>query len=289
MTYRLVHSAVVAAVLSLAPCAGAATLDGANIPSEGLTLRATQDTPGGFGDATGGGQDSTGGSELNELYADIDGRFLTIGMTGNLEGNFNKMFVFLDAVAGGESTLASDNADGGFGEINNMSGLMFDGGATMDHGLRFEVGGGFNGVNFFDLIDNSASSVTSGGGPGSLPVANAGTSAITVGWDNSNILGVDGGSAAGAATATTGWEIQIDMIQAFGATQGDVNIAAIVTSGDASFLSNQALPGVGGAGNLGPADGNTLLVATVQGEPIPEPTTLAIAGLAGLMLAARRR
>ena len=151
----------------------AVLIDGTNIPSEGLTLRATQDTPTGFGNATGGGQNS-GGSELNQLYADISGGVLTLGITGNLESNFNKFFLFFDAVPGGENVLANDNVDGGFNEIINLAGLSFAGGATMDHGLRFEVGSGFFGVNIFDLIDNSASSVQSGDGPGSLPIAGVG-------------------------------------------------------------------------------------------------------------------
>lgn len=288
MTRRLIYPAVMAATLSLIGTASAAMLDGANIPGEGLTLRATQDTATQFGNSS-GTQQSTGGSELNQLYADIDGSVLKIGITGNLEANFNKFFLFFDAVAGGENVLANDNADGGFGEINNMAGLTFDGGATMDHGMRFEIGGGFYGVNFFDLIDNTASSVVSGGGPGDLPISNVGSGGVTVGWDNSNALGVDDVSAAGAATATTGWEIEIDMIAAFGSTQGDINISGIIASGDAGFLSNQALPGLGGAGNLGGADGNTLPIATVQGAPVPEPTTLALCGLAGALLAARRR
>lgn len=267
----------------------AATIDGTGIPGEGLTLRATQDTPTGFGNALGGGQDSAGGSELNELYADIDGGKLKVGITGNLEGNFNKLFVFFDAVAGGENPLAADNADGGFGEINNLAGLMFDGGATMDHGIRFEVGGGFLAARFMDLIDNTASDIQIGGGSGDLPLSNAGTSAIQLGWDNSNVLGVDDSSAAGANTATTGIELEIDLLQAFGATQGDIGITAIVTNDNGGFLSNQALPGIGGGGNIGSGNGQTLPVAVVPGAPVPEPTTVALCGLVGLALAARRR
>ncbi|MEQ8848747.1 PEP-CTERM sorting domain-containing protein [Botrimarina sp.] len=268
--------------------ADAAHLDGADIPTGGLTLQATQDTPTGFGNSS-GTQESLGGSELNALYADIEGRKLTIGITGNLEANFNKLFIFFDATDGGEASLAGDNADGGFGEINNLQGLMFEGGATMDHGLRFELGGGFLGVRFFDLIDNTASDVFTAGGPGSLPAEAAGNSAVMVGWDNSNAAGVDGSSAAGAGTATTGIELEIDLIEAFGATQGDIGISAIITSGDATFLSNQALPGLNGASNLGSPSGQTLPVAVVPGAPIPEPTAAALLGLAALATASRRR
>lgn len=265
---------------------GAFVVDGTNIPSEGLPLLATQDTPTGFGNATGGGQDSAGGSELNQLYGEIVGGTLNFAITGNLEGNFNKMWIFLDGVDGGESTLLNDNADGGFGEINNLAGLNFSGG-TPDHGFRFEIGSGFYGINAFDLIDNTAGVVTSGGGPGDLPLAGVvGGFGTTVGWDNSNILGVDGASAAGANTATTGWEFSVDMATLFGEVPSSVGITAFISSGDGTFISNQVLPGIGGGGNLGAASGNTVGMTTV----VPEPSSalMALAASAGFLLRRRR-
>lgn len=270
--------------LTLAGLAQAATLDGANIPSEGLTLRATQDTPTQFGNSS-GTQGSNGGSELNQLFADLDGTTLKLGITGNLEGNFNKFFIFFDGVAGGESVLANDNVDGGFNEINNMAGLAFAGGASMDHGLRFEVGGGFYGVRKFDLIDNTGSDVVTGPGFGSLPISNVGSGGVLVGWDNGNTMGVDGGSAAGAATATTGFELSIDLATFFGEIPSSVGVSMIITSGDAGFLSNQSLPGLAGAGNLGSGAGDTLPVLTLVA--IPEPTSALLVGVALAGFAAR--
>lgn len=282
---KVSHLAI-AASLAIAGVSSAATLDGQNIPSEGLTLRATQDAPTQFGNSS-GTQNSNGGSELNQLFADVDGTTLKLGITGNLEGNFNKFFVFFDAVPGGESSLASDNVDGGFNEINNMAGLSFANGATMDHGLRFEIGSGFYGVRWFDLIDNVGGDVVTGGGPGDLPIANVGSGGVTVGWDNSNTLGVDGGSAAGAATATTGWEIEIDLATFFGAVQSELSIATIITSGDAGFLSNQSLPGLGaGANNLGGGADDTLPITTLT--VIPEPAAALLCGVALAGFAARR-
>lgn len=277
----------IAASMLVAPAAFCATLDGQNIPSEGITLRATQDSPTAFGDATGGGQDSAGGSELDQLFADIDNGVLTLGITGNLEGNFNKMFIFFDAVAGGENTLAGDNADNGFGEINGLAGLSFPANVTMDHGLRLEVGGGFLGVNGFDLIDNSAFSIWTAGGPGDLPLSNVGSGGVTFGWDNSNILGVTGATAASAATATTGFEFEIDMATFFGSSDQQVRITALITSGDGTFASNQILPGINSTDNLGSPSGQTI---GAVGVPVPEPSAvcLGLLGLTTVALARRR-
>ena len=284
---KIGRSLICLSALAVAGSASAVTLDGANIPLEGLTLRATQNSPTAFGNSTGGTQSSSGGSELNQLFADVTGGTLNIGMTGNLEANFNKLFIFIDAVAGGENVLASDNADGGFGEINNLAGLTFAGGATPDHGLRFEIGDGFHEINAFDLIDNTAFSVTSGGGPGDLPLSSVGSGGYTLGWDNSNALGVTSATASTADTATTGFEISIDLLTAFGASlnSDNIGITALITSGDGSFVSNQILPGINRADNAGSANGLNVGVALVQ---VPEPASLALLGLGGLMILRRR-
>ena len=278
----------IAAIVALAGGASAA-LDGQNIAADaaagGLALLATQDTPTAFGDSSGADQGAPFGSELNQLWATIDSGTLKLSITGNLEGNFNKFWVFFDAVDGGEANLAGDNADGGFGEINAMTGLGFSG-ATMDHGLRIEVGGGFYGVNGFDLIDNSAFSVASGGGIGDLPLSGLSGGGVSFGWDNSNGAGVDSSSAAGAATADLGWEFEIDLASFFGdASISEINITAFVSNGGGDFLSNQVLPGVGGGDNLGaPGSANLGFVTAV-----PTPGAAALLGVAGLAAARRRR
>lgn len=262
-------AALALTVASVSTPAIAITLDGLGIPSEGLTLRATQDSPTTFGNATGGGQDSNGGSELNQLFADVITGNLELGINGNLEGNFNKMWIFFDAVDGGENVLAQDNVDNGFNEIQSMAGLTFPAGVTMDHGLRLEVGGGFYGVRFFDLITNTAQDIATGGGAGDLPLAGAGgTKGITFGWDNSNVLGVDGSSAADAATATKGFEFEIDLVEAFNGSQGNINIISFVTSSDATFMSSQVLPGAGTTSNLGTSSGVTFASAVTVPGPV---------------------
>lgn len=284
---KLVPAICAATVAGLAGVASADHVDGVDIPTGGYPLLATQNSPTQFGNATGGGQDSAGGSELNQLFGDIRDGTLYLGLTGNLEANFNKLWIFLDGVDGGEMTLANDNLDGGFGEINNLAGLQFD--VAMDHGFRFEVGDGFLGVNAFDLIDNTAYSVVTGGGPGSLPLDTAmgSNGNVIVGWDNSNILGVDGTSAAGAATATTGIELSVDLLGFLGSVPDTVNVTAFISNGDGSFLSNQVLPGANSAGNIGSPSG--VMLNSVAAVAVPEPTSLALLGLGGIAALRRRR
>lgn len=282
--------------LAIAGIAGSAMgqLDGMNVGA-GLPLLAVQDTPTFFGDSSGADQGAPFGSELNAIYGTIEGGTLKLGITGNLEANFNKFWIFIDGVAGGEQTLAGDNSDGGFGEINNL-GYTFDNGFEPDHGLRFELGGGFVGVNAFDLIDNSSSSVLAGGGTGDLPIVGASGSGVTVGWDNGNGAGVDGASAAGALTATQGWEIEIDLLAFLGEVPSSVGVSAIITNGGGDFTSNQVLGGIGGGDNLGARTGGDFANNDFNGiagnqfvTVVPAPASAALLGLGGLVASRRRR
>lgn len=275
---------------SLLASVASAQLDGLNLGS-GQTLKFVQDTQTGFGNATGGGQDSAGGSEINAVWGDIVGNNLRFSISGNLEGNFNKFFLFFDGIAGGENVLDGTNTDGGFNEIQNLAGTTFDNGFTADRGLRIEVGGGFLGINAFNVIDNSNVNIfNSNSGFGALPLSNAGSNGVTFGWDNSNTQGVDGSSAANALSATTGWEFEIDITQFFGGLTQDIGLAGFITSGDAQFVSNQVIGGLAGAGNLGAVDPNFSAISGNQFVvfAIPEPSS-ALLGLIGVCVLGLRR
>lgn len=287
------------AALALATSAFA-TLDGASVQADAaaasLQLLAMQDSPTQFGNSTAGTQASPGGSELDLLYGGIDGGLMKLSIAGNLEGNYNKMWIFIDALPdAGENPLQPGNVDGGFNEIQNFTGMTFDDGFVPDHGLRLEVGDGFGGVRFFNLVDNTAGDVDTFGGFGNLPRGPiAGNFGVTYGWDNSNNLGVNGsGDVAGdPLTADKGWEFAIDMSAAFGrGNLSNVKVMAFVTSGDGTYLSNQFLPGINNPNNLGgnPGGVNFAGIAGAQYATlpyVPEPSSLLILGLGALL---RRR
>jgi len=283
------------AVVGIAGIAAAQSGSGiqAQAAGAGAPLLAVQGNATQFGDSS-GTQASNGGSELDAAWGTISGGDLNLFLTGNLEGNFNKMWVFFDSGAGGVSQLAGGYSDGGFNEINNMTGLTFDAGFTPERGIRLEVGGGFLGVRGFTLDGAAGYDVFTSGGFGTLPLSNiAGASGVNFGWDNSNAVGVTGGSAAGALTADSGLAFNIDLATYFGnGSINEVRVMAFITSGDAGFASNQflgSLPAgfgnLGGLGqtNLGNFDGNQFFTV------VPAPGAAALLGLGGLMIARRRR
>lgn len=280
----------------LAFCAGTVfAQSGSNIQNDAVLLGAplvgVQQNPTFFGNS-GGTQDSIGGSELNAAWGTINGGTLHLLITGNLEANFNKMWIFFDHGVGGTNQLTGGYSDGGFNEINNMTGLRFDTGFNPSRGIRLEVGGGFLGVRGFTLDGAAGYDIFTAGGSGALPASSVGgVNGVSLGWDNSNALGVDSGDASGALTANTGWHFAIDMATYFGGVTSEVRVMAFITSGDAGFASNQflgSLPvGFGNLGNLGNTD-----LSQFPGDQfvtiVPAPGALALLSLGGL-LARRRR
>ncbi len=230
---------------------------------------AIQDTQTGFGDNDLGLVDYANGSELDALSATVNDGMLYLHFAGNLESNFNKLDIFIDAIpAAGQNRLRDDNAPVKFGGLNRMGGpgdgeqpgLRFDADFAPDFWIDFTGGGDF-GVNY-DTFVNWAGLATEGGDQGDSGFAGPGGSGaglaifadngIIASIDNSNTAGVSGGvGPADGAGVSTGIEIGIPL-EVLGHTEGDrIAVAAFVNGSNHDFVSNQVLGPLGGSENLG--------------------------------------
>ena len=87
----------------------------------------------GFGDSSSGDVLGANGSEINGLYYWRSDDDLFIIVTGNLEANGNKLFLFLDTEDGvGQNSLRSDNPGIAFGALNRLGDDGFDNALTFD-------------------------------------------------------------------------------------------------------------------------------------------------------------
>ncbi|MGA1223713.1 MAG: hypothetical protein ACO31E_03995 [Phycisphaerales bacterium] len=242
------------------------TLDGIADAAYGAPL-AVQNTQTQFGDSNLGLIDFSNGSEIDALYARVEGGILFVMVAGNLESNFNKLEIFVDGVDGGQNQIRGDNPDVDFNGINRMGddlatpkvveGLTFDLAFSPDLWVSLTCGG-----DPFAVYMNQAELLTLGGGAGGyLGTGGAGATGATVfksgfgfGIDNSNIAGVIGGTdidTKSGASVLTGVEIQIPLSAIPGYVSGDVKVMAFINGGGHDFCSNQFIPGLGGGPNLG--------------------------------------
>ncbi|MBX3426078.1 MAG: PEP-CTERM sorting domain-containing protein [Pirellulales bacterium] len=295
-------------ILSLVatPALAAPTLDGTRDAAYGSAL-AVQTVETGFGDNF---------SELNAAYGVVEGGTLYLILTGNMEGNFNKLNIFIDSVPGGENVITNDTSNGGNNPTNDgwagkYAGFTFDAGFAADYLLINRRGGGqfdfdFNSVGNASVVEASGSIF--GGSPTGVN-ASVGASGIGVAFDNSNVAGILGGSGAADQTAaqavTTGLELAIPLAAIGNPGLGStIKISAMINGSNHDYLSNQFLGGLpAGQGNLG-GDGAGGFNGTVgqinlnqyagnqyfEVRVIPEPASLVLAGTAlGALALVRRR
>lgn len=259
----------------------------------------------GFGNA--GGADSNGGSELDAAYGAISGGNLYLFLAGSLESNGNHLNLFVDGgAAGGQNTLSTSG-----GTMSAMNGSVFSSGFNATFALDMNVYSPSEGVTPGTLYTEEYNLVANTGGyVGALPESSLGIAAGSSGGVSSlylnnnhvSTMGTAGTALSGAtsgANTTTGLELVIPL-SAIGYAGGNIEVLADINGGSDGYLSNQFLPGLAvGTGNIGGGGpygtGSVFNFGSTPGEyftvPVPEPTTLALAGLGGLatLVAARRR
>ena len=136
------------------------TVDG-TLDAAGYSLVATQTNNTGFGDAA---APDFFGSELDAMYVGVEGTRVYVLLTGNLEGNFNKLEVFIDSLDGGENSLSSTPqydfliAEGPDwqsqllgGLVSGGPGMTFDTDFDTDYHMFFRRGFAGDNGNVFDV------------------------------------------------------------------------------------------------------------------------------------------
>ena len=239
-----------------------------------------------------------GGSELDAAYAVVSGGRLYLMLTGNLEGNYNAVEVFIDSIAGGENVLSGTPLYDLFTQVNaslKFSGMTFDAGFTADYHLVSHWGG--NGTpfstHFVDRQGGAAASVPGSLGASPNAAGNSAAGTILAGnvapsasgtaltqnlmfaLNDTNVGGVVAGTgaanAASAAAVTTGIEYSIALADLGNPPPGStIRIFAAINNSNHDYLSNQVLGGLpAGTGNLG-GDGNGAFTGALAGIDFTE-------------------
>jgi len=246
-------------------------------------------------------------TELNAAYGKVTGGFLYLMFTGNLEANFNKLMVFVDSKTGGQNAISGTNnpqnfdslIGEGFGNgwapyVNRGLGdspapleqpqqgqFTFDTGFEADYGMLFRRGAGkfdfdFAVMNQTAIPADEVGSIFGASDAGAAPdlsaaAGNTSGNAYGVAINNSNVLGITGGTGAAdpvaAQAVTTGIEVAIPL-SALGNPSGDIKVSAFINGSNHDYLSNQFLGGLaapqnnlGSQPNVDPTMGGAFLLA----------------------------
>ena len=268
----------VAALMGSFASAGSPTVDGTLDPAYG-PLASIQGNSTGFGNNGDSHVGHSDGSELDGGVAIISNGKLFIHLGGNIEHNYNKIEVFIDARDGGQNRILGINPDVGFGALQRMgddgtgNGLTFDAGFEPDLYLSISCGDNAESNGIFSYIDY-AELRTNGDGFGDYAGSghsyhvdgvdhiepSVGDYYIAVAINNSNIGGVIGGDgsdcgAPGDVAVATGIEIEIPLYLIDWDFEGlpfdDVKLCVFINSSDHGWVSNQILGSLDASANLG--------------------------------------
>ena len=254
-----------------------------------------QDTNTQFGDATDGLQDFCNGSEIDAAHLALENGYLYIFLAGNLQSNFNKLDIFVDAREGGQPRLLGNNPDIDFNGLNRMgedndsgNGIRFDKGFAPD--MFITLTGGNDPYEMYATYseirtDGEGFGEYLGQGSAGLEGQIVSPNGMILAIDNSNIEGVSGDLGVGCGEGVvTGIEIAIPAYlfdwEFEGIDVKSFSMTAFVNGSGHDFVSNQVVGGLFGANNLGePRDIDFNLIPgnqyAVLGEiwkgPCPEP------------------
>ncbi len=205
-------------------------------------------------------------SELDAAYSYIGGGNLNLFLNGNLQAGGNKLFVFLDTDSGsGQNRLRGDNDVNlasllRLGDSGGPNGLTFESGFAADHAFVFNISGSNLYLDYENLptgtggLKQYVGSSTVDGGSGTWTIG-SGMLGVEAAINNTNALGVSGGSANGQvpALSNTGLELKIPL-GLLGTINQSVKVIAFISSPGGDFLSNQFLPDIGASSSTANLD-----------------------------------
>ncbi len=270
MNPQIIATLVLAGTTTTLACAGdGLEIDGILDAGYGAPI-SIQGVNTSFGDNDNPDSAQSFGSEIDAAYATVvDGR-LHVMLTGNLQDNFNKLVIFIDASDGGQQTLRTDNVDVDFNGLNRMGGNIFSGpGLTFDEGFAPDYFLSFStntdsdpaGTGLTTINASAAQLLTDGGGLGGYvgnsndnPNGSGGIlsdTGIEIAIDNSNIAGVLGGEdeadQKAASAVQTGMEFALPLGLLTGADGtayvpgSGMRLCAFILSPDYQAMSNQVV------------------------------------------------